>query len=97
MVDHDHKTGVIRAVLHRGCNSMLGKVENHLPMSGLGKGGTLVLLAAFLASLVPYLLRPDKYTSYIYPTHRTVEEVKERAKKRRKARTLKAKNENPAP
>ena len=30
VVDHDHATGRIRGVLHRGVNSLLGKIENEV-------------------------------------------------------------------
>lgn len=30
VLDHDHHTGRIRSVLHRGCNALLGKIENNL-------------------------------------------------------------------
>lgn len=32
-LDHNHKSGVIRKVLCRGCNSLLGKIENNLARS----------------------------------------------------------------
>ena len=33
VLDHDHKSGQLRSVLHRGCNALLGKIENSMPMN----------------------------------------------------------------
>jgi len=76
VLDHDHKTGRVRAVLHRGCNAMLGKIENarrinHLLGSRLGN----------MLSRVEQYINSDYSHHPVYPTHRTVEEKKERAKK----------------
>lgn len=35
VLDHDHKTGRLRGVLHRGCNAMLGHIENNRARNGL--------------------------------------------------------------
>ncbi len=34
VLDHDHGTGHIRAVIHRDCNILLGKVENYTQYKG---------------------------------------------------------------
>jgi hypothetical protein len=31
VLDHDHKSGHVRGVLHSGCNAMLGHIENNRP------------------------------------------------------------------
>lgn len=31
VLDHDHKSGQIRGVLHRGCNALEGQIVNALP------------------------------------------------------------------
>ena len=31
VLDHDHKTGFVRGVLHRGCNALEGQIVNSLP------------------------------------------------------------------
>jgi hypothetical protein len=31
VLDHDHKSGQIRGVLHRGCNALEGQIANALP------------------------------------------------------------------
>ena len=35
VLDHDHKTGECRAAVHRGCNVLLGKIENNVAMAKL--------------------------------------------------------------
>ncbi len=51
MLDHDHSTGFVRGVLDRGCNSLLGKVENNYRRFGVSN------LAAFLGGVYGYLRR----------------------------------------
>lgn len=35
VADHDHSTGHHRHILHRGCNSLIGKVENNFKRFGV--------------------------------------------------------------
>lgn len=51
VLDHDHSTGAVRATLHAGCNSVLGKIENSYKRYGV------LNLAAFLAGTAAYLQR----------------------------------------
>lgn len=76
-LDHDHKTGLVRGVLHRECNNLLGKVENFF--NGYGKNMNKV---EFLAGVMTYLTKPPGEV-YHY-THRTNEE--KRLARNRKAR-----------
>lgn len=69
VLDHDHTTGHIRAVLHRGCNSMLGVIENNRPRYML-KGARLF----HMLSRVEAYLTADFTTNPLHPTHRTTEE-----------------------
>ncbi len=85
VLDHNHTTGEVRGVLHRGCNSTLGKIENHMKIAKLTAPG---VLARFLAGVVPYLFKQE-YTGVRYPTHRDEDEARLRrnklARKRRAA------------
>lgn len=74
VADHDHKTGQMRGVLHRGCNSMLGVIENNRPRYMLT---SIVRLTKFLAGVVQYLYtkRPDD--TPLYPSHRTADEKRD--------------------
>lgn len=64
VLDHDHKTGLLRKVLHRGCNSMLGKIENNMPRSRI----TIERLDAICQNLITYI--STKHTDVIHPTHK---------------------------
>jgi len=77
VLDHDHKTGKIRRVLHRGCNCLLGKIENNLPRNKV----TLGQLAVICQNLVKYL--EEEYEDVVHPTYRTQEERKMMKKKGR--------------
>lgn len=85
--DHCHTTGQMRGVLHRGCNSGLGKIENFRRLYGLTD---LVKFQRFLQNVVPYIYakRPDD--TPLYHTHRSADEKKvirnARARKARVAR-----------
>lgn len=85
VLDHDHGTGIVRGVLHRGCNSLLGKVENNYRRYGVRS------LDAFLAGTANYLgLHITDRTGLIHPTHKTEEEKRvARNAKARKTRAAK--------
>lgn len=91
VADHCHTTGVIRGVIDRGANSMLGKIENHRKLARLTSDKDLSL---FLANVISYLnkgaakaYQPD---APLYPTHRTADEKRlVRNKRARKARAAK--------
>jgi hypothetical protein len=86
VLDHSHRQdqGYVRAVLHRGCNALLGKCENNGPRYGLG----LDQLIAFLGGAGGYLdLHREDQTGLVHPSHRTAEEKAERRRLRaRRAR-----------
>lgn len=85
VLDHDHKTGHCRDVLHRGCNAMLGHIENNRPRHKL-LGGRLKRM---LAAVFEYIHK-DYRDRPLHPTHRTPEQKQERtktlARKRRAAK-----------
>lgn len=85
VLDHCHTTGHVRATLHSGCNSLLGKIENNYKRYGI------VSLAAFTNGVAAYLQRhTTNQTGYTHPTHRTDDEKRERRNaKARAARALK--------
>lgn len=73
VLDHDHKTGRIRSVLHRGCNAMLGKIENNMPRNRMD----LDRLTTFSQNLVKYMAQQRE--DLVHPTYRTAEEKKMKA------------------
>jgi hypothetical protein len=70
VLDHCHKTGFLRQVLHRGCNSLLGKIENSMPRSRVD----IRRLEGIAHNLVNYLT--TTHTEIRHPTHKTPEERK---------------------
>lgn len=91
VVDHCHTTGVIRGVIDRGVNSMLGKIENH---QRLAKLHDLAALHLMLTNVVGYISKGKRLAldpeAALYPTHRTADEKRLlRNKRARKARAAK--------
>jgi hypothetical protein len=81
VLDHDHQTGAIRGTLHRGCNALLGKVENNYKRYGVSN------LRSFLSGLATYLERHlTNSTGLLHPTYKTEDEKRERRNKLARAR-----------
>lgn len=81
VLDHDHRTGAVRAALHRGCNSLLGKLENNAPRYGVRDIGTFTNgVAAYLRAHMTNI------TGYLHPTYRTEEEKRVRRNSKARAR-----------
>jgi hypothetical protein len=81
VLDHDHHTGFIRGVLHSGCNTMLGKIENNYKRTG-------VKLGPFLAGALLYMQTHETpQHALLHPSHKTDDEKRIRrntlARKRR--------------
>lgn len=85
VLDHDHATGDVRAVLCRWCNAVLGKVENW--SNRIGRG---VEPLTFLTNTVSYLkFHRHNPSNLKYPTHKT--EAEKRDARNRKARLARRK------
>ena len=86
VLDHSHEHGWIRGVLHRGCNSLLGKVENNY------KRYAIPSLECCLANMWLYIAHGNKsFPEDVYhPSYRTPEEKRllrnKRARRKRKAK-----------
>lgn len=63
VLDHDHKKGHIRAVLHRGCNVLEGKITNNLARSRI----TPTRLHNFLKNYESYVISTSEW---LHPTYR---------------------------
>lgn len=81
VLDHDHSTGRVRGVLHRGCNAMLGHLENNRPRHKLT---SLPRFARFLSRIVEYIYR-RRDDALLYPTYRTADEKRDLRNKRARA------------
>ena len=85
-LDHCHKSGRIRSVLHRGCNACLGSIENNMPRHKLTD---IRRLTAFLRAVPAYLWANYDHEP-LHHTHRTPDERREkRNAKARKTRAAK--------
>lgn len=90
VVDHNHDTGIIRGVAHRGCNGLEGKVLAFLKR--WGKCSTKLDVIRMLRRLADFYEREPK-TEWIYPTHKTALEKKELRNKRARAAYARKKKE----
>lgn len=90
VLDHDHYTGQIRGALHRGCNALLGRIENNCRRHLI----PLASLADWLFGASQYLKLPQH--QILHPTHKTEEEKKiaRNKKVQRKESTKKKNNEH---
>ena len=85
VADHDHATGHVRGVLHRGVNSLLGKCENNYRRYGV----SLPMLRAMAPAIAAYIEK-DYSNNPLYHTHRSEDEKRElRNKRARDARARK--------
>jgi hypothetical protein len=92
VLDHDHKSGHVRGVLHRSCNGLEGKIANWIKSFGRNLD-----MSSLLSSLVRY--QAGEYSSNpLHPFHRTEidKEIKklQRAAKSTKGAETKAKHKS---
>ncbi len=85
VLDHDHVTGHVRGVLHRGCNAMLGHLENNRPRHMLKDDDKF---GAFLSNVLSYI-NGDYSQNPQYPTHKTEAEKALAARERQRKKKLK--------
>lgn len=86
VLDHDHSTGAVRGVLHRGCNSLLGKLENNAARYGVSSIGT------FANGVAGYLrVHMVNVTNLLHPTYKTDEEKRLLRNKRARVARIKKK------
>jgi len=82
VLDHDHATGRLRGVLHRGCNAMLGHLENNRPRHILTDEAKF---REWLANAADYIYG-DYENNPLHNTHKTEQErtaaAYERARKK---------------
>lgn len=83
VLDHDHQTGLIRGVLHRGCNALLGKLENNLARNQLPKQD----LETWLANCWRYI--STEHTDLQHPTYKTKTKTTQKKKKPRSKQNVK--------
>lgn len=86
VLDHDHASGLNRAVLHRHCNAALGKIENARAINNLKDPKKFEKWC----KNIPSYIENAKMDSYHW-THRTAEEKKERTRVRAQKKRKQAK------
>lgn len=79
VLDHDHSTGLVRQVLHRGCNAIEGVIVNNCARNLV----TPERLQKIFESWVRY---HSQSGTVLHPTHRTPEQRAERIRKRAQLR-----------
>ena len=83
-LDHDHTTGLIRAVLCRNCNGIEGRIKNLVRRARRG-----MPYGHYLGKVILYWQKHDNATHRIYhPSHKTEDEkriaLNRKARERRK-------------
>jgi len=79
VLDHDHQTGHIRSVLHRGCNALEGQIVNSLPRNQISEAQLLEIFSRWQQYHMTQ--QPE-----LHPTYRTPEELAARRRRRAQQR-----------
>lgn len=83
VLDHDHKTGVVRAALHRGCNRVEGSVL--ATAKKWGKAKSMDGVIKVLQNLIDFwTLHRTPQTEFIYYNHKTETEKRVALNKKRR-------------
>ena len=86
VLDHDHADGHIRGVLHRGCNAMLGHLENNRPRHQLTDPAKF---RRYLLAVADYI-EADYSHQPLHSTHKSDAEKKAATAERARKKRLKA-------
>lgn len=89
VLDHCHKTGHIRGVLHRGCNAALGHIENNAPRYKLT---SVARLTRWLRA-IPAYIHGDYGHRPLHHTYRTEDEKRRLRNQRARRKRAAAKEE----
>jgi hypothetical protein len=92
VLDHDHKSGFLRAVLCRNCNGIEGKIK-----SLAARGKRQYDEPWFLTRLLAYWEQHNDATpdhGLLHPTHKTADEQRERTNKLARLRRAAAKEKH---
>ena len=83
-LDHNHENGMVRGVLHLGCNGAEGRILKAFVRSGASKRTDI---KDFLTNLLEYYrIHEQDPSGLLHNTHLTPDERKAKAAKRRKAK-----------
>jgi hypothetical protein len=66
-LDHEHSNGKIRSVLHRGCNILLGKIQNSLTINRISKDRLRIILDNTWTYIYEH---PAKDEELVHPTYK---------------------------
>lgn len=93
VIDHDHRTGIVRAALHRGCNKVEGSIL--YTIRHWGKAGTTTAVIQTLERLLAFWkLHSKPQTEWIYYGYKTEAEKRIALNKKRRKATKNKRSKN---